>query len=70
MAASNSVPSSGTTTPINNTPTQIHELQHHKHTHHSLKQIWRDIKSAAAEHHRSVNEAYISYYGQGMTRVG
>ncbi|KAF2256909.1 hypothetical protein BU26DRAFT_558343 [Trematosphaeria pertusa] len=62
--------SSGTSTPVRSMPSPVHELEHHKHTHHSVKDIWRSIKHAAAEHHRSVNAAYTSYYGQGVTRIG
>lgn len=35
----------------------------------SIKKLWRDIKHAAAEHHRSVNAAYEATHGAGA-RIG
>ncbi|KAF1850926.1 uncharacterized protein K460DRAFT_361681 [Cucurbitaria berberidis CBS 394.84] len=32
----------------------------------SIKKMWKEIKHAAAEHHKSVNAAYQASYGAGI----
>jgi hypothetical protein len=50
-----------------------HFVNHDDHTtrslNQSIKKMWKEIKHAAAEHHRSVNAAYEASYGAG-TRLG
>ena len=52
---------------------QAHHFVHNDHTskrlNQSIKKMWREIKHAAVEHHRSVNAAYEASYGAG-TRLG
>ncbi len=41
----------------------------HKSLNQSIKKMWKEVKQHAAEHHRSVNNAYEATHGAGM-RMG
>lgn len=61
---------SATSTPTSsgmNTPDQTRPSSpvHHEHSQSTMKKLWKDIKHHVAEHHRSVNLAYASYYAAG-----
>ena len=70
MVAANSTTVSGTATPavVVASGTATPQTQE-KHSSHSMKQLWKELKGAVSEHHRSVNAAYVSYYGQGVTKL-
>ncbi|RMZ73234.1 hypothetical protein GMOD_00009044 [Pyrenophora seminiperda CCB06] len=43
------------------------EKEQHEHKFNaSLKKMWAGVKKHAAEHHRSVNAAYMASYGGGV----
>ncbi|KAF2689789.1 hypothetical protein K458DRAFT_414039 [Lentithecium fluviatile CBS 122367] len=69
MVATTSANVSGTATPVAAPSSGTATPQQNKHSNHSMKQLWKELKGAVSEHHRSVNAAYISYYGQGQTRL-
>jgi hypothetical protein len=74
-------PSSIPTTPFSQSRRHSHESAHDPHhfaaqeekTQHKLnltvKKLWKDIKQHAAEHHKSVNAAYMASYGYGTVGV-
>jgi len=49
--------SSGTATPNEHSAAQAHK---------NKKGLWKSLKHAVVEHHRSVNAAYAAAYGQGL----
>jgi hypothetical protein len=68
MVAANSSVSSGSATPAVITSGSATPQTHAKNN-HSMKQLWKELKGAVVEHHRSVNAAYVSYYGQGINKT-
>lgn len=78
---SQSADSSITSTPLSQSRRPSHESAHdahhfidqedrtHKTLNESIKKMWKEIKQHAAEHHRSVNAAYVAQYGAGA-RIG
>lgn len=46
------------------------EKKTQKSLNQSIKKMWKEVKHAAVEHHRSVNAAYAVAYGAGTRNLG